>query len=93
MTKSYKFDDTENILFCIDKSIKKVREIEKRKFPYAILINKKNGQMINIESFTCLSKNGFKTIPIVEYPEIKEKEIKLTFMEQELLELIAKTKT
>lgn len=84
MTNSDTFNTKENILLCIDQSIKKAREIEKKKYPYAILINNKNGQNINVDSFTCLSKDGFKTIPVIKYFKIKEKEIKLIFDDNEL---------
>lgn len=93
MTNSDTFNTKENILLCIDQSIKKAREIEKKKYPYAILINNKNGQNINVDSFTCLSKDGFKTIPVIKYPKIDDKEIKLTFSEQELLDIISKIRT
>lgn len=88
MTKSYKFDNTENILFCIDKSIKKVREIENRKFPYAVIINPINGRLINFDNFTYLPKNGFKSIPIIKNTNVDEKEIQLAYSEPELIELI-----
>lgn len=90
MTKSFKFDNTENILFCIDKSIKKAREIENRKFPYAVIINPKNGRLINFDNFTYLPKNGFKSIPIIKYQNIKEEEIRLVFSENELISIICK---
>lgn len=88
MTNSDTFNTKENILLCIDQSIKKAREIEKKKYPYAILINNKNGQNINVDSFTCLSKDGFKTIPVIKYPKIDYKEIKLVYNENELVSLI-----
>lgn len=90
MTKSFKFDNTENILFCIDKSIKKAREIEKKKFPYAVIINPKNARLINFDNFTYLPQNGFKCIPIIKHSNVKEEEIRLTYNETDLIELINK---
>lgn len=90
MTDYFSYSDLENLLSCIDRSIKKAREIEKNKYPYAVVINQKNGQNFKIDSFTCMSKNGFRSVPVVKHPNVKENRVHIAYNEPELIEIIQK---
>lgn len=90
MTDYCSYSDSENILSCIDRSIKKAREIEKKKYPYAVVINQKNGQNFKLDGFTCMSKNGFKSIPVIKQTNAKENRVQIAYNEHELIEIIQK---
>lgn len=90
MTNYYTFEESENILNCIDRSIKKAREIEMKKYPFAVVISPKNTSNLRLNCLTYLPKDGFKSIPIIKHPNVKEKEIKLAYSEIELIEIIKK---
>ena len=89
MTDYCSYSDSENILSCIDRSIKKAREIEKKKYPYAVVINQKNGQNFKLDGFTCMSKNGFKSIPVIKHTNVNESDIKVVYSEHELIRIIS----
>lgn len=88
MTNFIAYDNSENILCCIDRSIKKAREVEKKKSPYAIVINPKNSKSISLDNLTYLHKDGFKSIPIIKHANVNEKEVCLAYTEPELIEII-----
>lgn len=72
----------------IDNSFKKAREIEKSRYPYAVLLNPIDAQSLQLDSFTWISKTGFKSIPIIKHQNVNEKEVKLAFNESELLNIL-----
>lgn len=88
MTNYYTFENSENILNCIDRSIKQTRKIEMKKYPYAVVINPKNSSSLRLDSLTYLPKDGFKSIPIIKHQNVKDKEVKLAFNEDELLNIL-----
>lgn len=80
---------TENELIkSIDKSFRQARELENKKCPFAVVLNPENGQNLNFNSFTYLSKNGFKSIPIICNNKINKNEFHLAYTEQELVSLL-----
>lgn len=83
----YKVENN-NILSSIDNSIKKARELELGKCPYAVVISTKNSSEIKLENLTYLPKDGFKSIPIIKLPHIKENHLHLAYNEESLIELI-----
>ena len=71
------------LLYNIDKAIKRCREIENNKFPYAIILNSKFDNNLQIESFLYLSKKNFKNIPIIKNKELNTN-FQLIYSEEEL---------
>lgn len=83
----YKVENN-NILSSIDKSIKKAREMEAGKYPYAVIISSKNSGKFNLENLTYLPKDGFKSIPIVKHPTVAPNSIKLAYNEESLIQIL-----
>lgn len=77
-----------NILYSIDKSLKKIRDTKNYKYPYAIVISTQNSENFKLENLTYLKRNGFQSIPIVKHPNIKANLIKFAFNEESLIKLI-----
>lgn len=77
--------DNKQLLYNIDKAIKRCREIENNKFPYAVTINIETNNELGIGAFTYLSKQGFKSIPILNNKTIKKNNFKLVYTEEELI--------
>lgn len=90
MTNSDTFNTKENILLCIDQSIKKARETEKKKYPFAVLISPENGRKLNLDNFTCMSKKGFKSIPIIRVKNDNTFKFTLAYCEEELISILRK---
>lgn len=74
----------------IDNSFKKAREIEGKKYPYALLLNPIDAQKLGLDSFTYLPKSGFKSIPILAKQNIEPDNFQIAFSENELIELLKK---
>lgn len=76
----------------IDNSFKKAREIEKSRYPYAVLLNVSDAEILQLDGFTCLSKQGFKAIPIITAKNVNPKEFKIVYTEEEMLNLLKNSK-
>lgn len=84
----YKVENN-NILSSIDASIRKARDLEIGKCPYAVVISSENSDQFNLENLTYLPKDGFKSIPIIKHPNVKENSLKLAFNEESLIDIIS----
>ena len=82
--------NNKQILDTIDKAIKKCREIENKKFPYAVIVNIESAKDLHFESLTYLPKNGFKSIPIIKSKKLKKYDVRLAYSEKELIKYILK---
>lgn len=77
-----------DLIKSIDKSFREAREFENKKCPFAVVLNPENGQNLSFNSFTYLSKSGFKSIPIIKHSKIKHDILKIAFTEAELIDII-----
>ena len=83
----YKVENN-NILSSIDKSIKKARQIEAGKYPYAVIISSKYADKFKLDNLTYLPKDGFKSIPIIKHPAVSPNALKLVYNEESLIQIL-----
>lgn len=88
MVNYFTFEDSEDVLSFIDKSIKKVKLVENKKYPYAVILHPKSAKNISLDNFTYLPKDGFKSIPIIRYEKAEKNTVNLAYSEKELISFI-----
>lgn len=72
----------------IANSFKKTRQLEGQKCPYAVLLNPLDAKLLNIDSFTYLPKDGFKSIPIITKQNITKSDFIIAYSENELIDYL-----
>ncbi|PWL79723.1 hypothetical protein DBY21_02970 [Candidatus Gastranaerophilales bacterium] len=88
MTNYFKINKNQTILDSIDLSIKKSRDTENKKIPYAVVINTIHENSIALDNLTYFNKKVYISIPIIKNQNIGKNEIFLAFSEKELIDIV-----
>ena len=88
MTNYFKINKNQTILDSIDLSIKKARDTENKKLPYAVVINTIHENSIALDNLTYFNKKVYISIPIIKNKNIGKNEIFLAFSEKELIDIV-----